>query len=45
MLEDLSTRSGIGAISTAHTHDDLAWTLEACRAAFRRFKAAGLIEA
>ncbi len=42
MLENVSVRSGVGAISTAHTEEDLDRTLESIRAAFDRFKKAGL---
>jgi glutamate-1-semialdehyde 2,1-aminomutase len=42
LLEGLSTRSGCGAISTAHTDDDLVRTVEAMRAGWRRFVDAGL---
>ena len=43
LLEDLSTRSGIGAVSTAHTDADLDRTLESVRAGFERFRSAGLV--
>jgi glutamate-1-semialdehyde 2,1-aminomutase len=42
LLEDLSTRSGIGAVSTAHTDADLDRTLESVRAGFDRLRKAGL---
>jgi glutamate-1-semialdehyde 2,1-aminomutase len=43
LLEDLSVRSGLGAISAAHSDDDLERTLDAYGAAFDRFKKAGLL--
>jgi glutamate-1-semialdehyde aminotransferase len=43
LLEDLSTRSGIGAISTAHSEQDIERTLDAVRAAFRRLGGAELL--
>jgi glutamate-1-semialdehyde 2,1-aminomutase len=43
MLEDVSCRSGLGAISTAHTEEDVERTLEGVRAAFDRFASAGLV--
>jgi glutamate-1-semialdehyde 2,1-aminomutase len=43
LLESLSTRSGIGAISTAHTDDDLDRTLDAWRAGLARLRDAGLV--
>jgi len=42
LLENVSTRSGLGGISTAHTVVDLDRTLEGFRAALARFKDAGL---
>jgi glutamate-1-semialdehyde 2,1-aminomutase len=42
LLEDVSSRSGLGAISTAHSGEDLDRTLEGFRAAFERLKRAGL---
>lgn len=42
MLEGLSTRSGLGAISTAHTAEDLDRTSERFEAGLRRFKKAGV---
>lgn len=42
LLYDLSTRSGLGAISTAHTERDLDQTVESYRLAFRRLNDAGL---
>lgn len=42
MLEDLSTRTGLGAISTAHTERHLDRTAESYRAGFARLKQAGL---
>ena len=42
MLEDLSTRTGLGAISTAHTEQHLDRTAESYRAGFARLKQAGL---
>ncbi len=42
MLEDLSTRTGLGAISTAHDDEHLDRTLEGYRAGFERLKRAGL---
>lgn len=42
LLEDVSTRTGIGGLSTAHTDEDIDRTLEGLRAAFARFKRAGL---
>jgi glutamate-1-semialdehyde 2,1-aminomutase len=43
LLEDVSTRSGLGAISTAHGEEHLDRTLEGFRAALGRFEDAGLI--
>jgi glutamate-1-semialdehyde 2,1-aminomutase len=43
LLEDLSTRSGLGALSTSHTNEDLERSLQSVRAAFHRIKKAGLI--
>jgi hypothetical protein len=43
MLEDVSCRSGLGAISTAHTEEDVERTLEGVRAAFDRFGKANLV--
>jgi glutamate-1-semialdehyde aminotransferase len=43
LLEDLSTRSGIGAISTAHKAGDIELTLKAYRAAFRHLKKSEMI--
>jgi len=43
LLEDLSSRSGIGAISMAHTDEDLDRTLEGFRAGLARLKQAGLV--
>jgi glutamate-1-semialdehyde 2,1-aminomutase len=42
LLEDVFTRSGLGAISTAHSDDDLDRTLDGYRAGLRRLKQAGL---
>ncbi len=42
LLEDLSTRSGLGAVSLAHGDEELARTLDGYRAALARLKAAGL---
>ena len=43
MLEDVSVRSGLGAISTAHDEEHLEQTLEGFRAVFRRVRRAGLV--
>jgi glutamate-1-semialdehyde 2,1-aminomutase len=43
LLEDVSSRSGIGGISTVHTDADLDHTLEGFRAALDRLKKAGLV--
>jgi len=43
LLEDVSSRSGLGAISLAHTEEDLRRTLDGYRAALRRLQAARLI--
>ena len=43
LLEDVSTRSGVGAISTEHTDANVDKTLEGYRAVFDRLKRAGLI--
>lgn len=43
LLEDLSTRSGMGAVSTAHSDADLEKTLESVRAGFDRLRRAGLV--
>ncbi len=43
LLEDVSTRAGGGAVSTAHSEPDLEQTLDGFRAAFRRFAEAELI--
>jgi glutamate-1-semialdehyde 2,1-aminomutase len=42
LLEGLSTRTGLGAASTAHGDEDLAFTLDAWRAGLLRLKRAGL---
>jgi glutamate-1-semialdehyde aminotransferase len=42
LLCDLSTRSGIGGVTMAHTDDDLARTLERVSDGFDRFVRAGL---
>ena len=42
LLEDVSTRSGLGAVSLAHDEDDLARTLEGYRAGLDRLRRAGL---
>jgi glutamate-1-semialdehyde 2,1-aminomutase len=42
LLEGVSVRSGLGAISTAHDEADLDKALEATAAALARFRAAGL---
>jgi len=42
LLEGLSTRAGLGAASTAHTEQDVAFTLDAWRAGLLRLKRAGL---
>ena len=42
LLEDVSTRSGLGAISLAHGDEDLTRTLEGYRAALDRLRKAGL---
>ncbi len=43
ILEGVSTRSGGGAISTAHDAGDLSRTIEGYRAAFARLRGAGLV--
>ena len=43
LVEGVSTRSGLGAISTAHTKADLSETLEGVRASFERLVRAGLV--
>ena len=43
LLENVSSRSGLGGISTSHSEADLDRTLESYRAALQRFKDAGLI--
>lgn len=43
LLEGVSTRSGLGALSAAHTEPELARTLDAFRAAFARLSRAELI--
>ena len=43
MLEDLSVRSGLGAISAAHTEEELDRTLEGVRAGLDRLRRAGLL--
>jgi glutamate-1-semialdehyde 2,1-aminomutase len=43
LLENVSTRSGLGALSTAHTDDDLERTLVGIRAAFHGIKKSGLL--
>ncbi len=43
LLEDVSTRAGGGAVSTAHSEPDLEQTLNGFRAAFRRFAEAELV--
>jgi glutamate-1-semialdehyde 2,1-aminomutase len=43
LLEGVSVRSGLGALSTEHADPELQATLEAYRAAFRRLRRAGLI--
>jgi len=43
LLEGVSVRSGLGAISTAHDEADLDAALEATAAALARFRAAGLV--
>lgn len=43
LLEDLSTRSGLGAVSVAHGDDDLERTLSSVAAGFARLSAAGLV--
>jgi glutamate-1-semialdehyde 2,1-aminomutase len=43
MLHGVSVRTGLGALSTAHTADDLARTLEGFGAAFERLQRVGLI--
>ena len=42
MLEDISSRTGLGAISTAHDDEHLERTLEGYRAGFERLRRAGL---
>lgn len=43
MLEDVSVRSGLGAISAAHSPQEIERTLESFRDAFRRLRRAGLV--
>jgi glutamate-1-semialdehyde 2,1-aminomutase len=43
LLEGVSVRSGLGAVSTAHTERDLDASAEATRAALERFRRAGLV--
>ena len=43
LLEGVSTRTGLGAISSAHGEQDLVATLESFRAGFDRLKRAGLV--
>ncbi len=43
LLEDVSARTGLGAISTAHEDEHLDRTLEGYRAGFERVKRAGLV--
>ena len=43
LLYDVSTRNGLGALSTAHEPRDLERTVEGYRAALRRIRDAGLI--
>jgi glutamate-1-semialdehyde 2,1-aminomutase len=43
LLEQASVHYGVGALSTAHTEDDLERTLEGFRSAFARFRDAGLV--
>jgi len=43
LLEDLSVRSGLGAISLAHTEEDLDRSLESIRAGLDRLRRAGLL--
>jgi glutamate-1-semialdehyde 2,1-aminomutase len=43
LLENLSTRSGLGAVSTAHTDADIDQTLESVHAGLRRLSSAGLL--
>ncbi len=43
LLEDVSIRSGLGAISTTHDDEHLERTLEGFRAAFHRVRRAGLV--
>ncbi len=43
LLENLSTRSGMGAVSTAHSDGDLEQTLESVRAGFDRLRRAELV--
>ncbi len=43
LLEDVSTRAGGGAVSTAHSEPDFEKTLDGFRAAFRRFAGVGLV--
>jgi glutamate-1-semialdehyde 2,1-aminomutase len=45
LLEGLSTRSGVGAISTAHSDEDLARTIEGLRRGLARLGEAGLVDA
>jgi glutamate-1-semialdehyde 2,1-aminomutase len=43
LLEDVSVRTGLGAISTAHTEADVDRSLEALGATLARFRKAGLV--
>ena len=43
MLEHVSTRHGLGAVSTAHTDEHLEKTFAAFEAALERFRRAGLL--
>jgi glutamate-1-semialdehyde 2,1-aminomutase len=43
LLHDVSTRTGLGALSTAHTPDDIDRTLDAYRGALERLRKAGIV--
>lgn len=43
LLHDVSTRTGLGALSTAHTQEDLDRTLDGYRAALERMNRAGVL--
>jgi len=43
LLEGISVRSGLGAVSTAHGDEAIDASLDAVRAAFERLRRAGLV--